>query len=130
MAADLPEHYQKHLDAFQFIKDVAVDWEDTRILAATIGDYIVTAHKAKGSPNWFLGAITDELARAQSVKLSFLPAGKTYMATIYEDAPDAHWKNNPTAYRIRKVEVNNNTSVLALKLATGGGAAVSLMPKE
>ena len=129
MAADLPEHYQKHLDAFQFIKDVAVDWEDTRILAAAIGDYIVTARKAKGSPNWFLGAITDELARAQSVKLSFLPAGKTYMATIYEDAPDAHWKNNPTAYRIRKVEVNN-TSVLALKLAAGGGAAVSLMPKE
>lgn len=129
MAADLPEHYQKHLDAFQFIKDVAVDWDDTKILAAAIGDYIVTARKAKGSANWFLGAITDELPRNQSVKLSFLPAGKTYVAKIYEDAPDAHWKNNPTAYKIRSIEVTNQ-SVLALKLAAGGGAAVSLMPKE
>ncbi|WP_421795549.1 glycoside hydrolase family 97 protein [Haliscomenobacter sp.] len=129
MAADLPEHYQKHLDAFQFIKDVAVDWDDTKILAAAIGDYIVTARKAKGSENWFLGAITDELPRNQSVKLSFLPAGKTYVAKIYEDAPDAHWKNNPTAYKIRSIEVSNQ-SVLALKLAAGGGAAVSLIPKE
>lgn len=129
MAADLPEHYQKHLDAFQFIKDVAVDWDDTKILAAAIGDYIVTARKAKGSGNWFLGAITDELPRNQSVKLNFLPAGKTYVAKIYEDAPDADWKNNPTAYKIHSIEVNNQ-SVLALKLAAGGGAAVSLMPKE
>lgn len=108
---------------------MAVDWDDTKILAAAIGDYIVTARKAKGSANWFLGAITDELPRNQSVKLSFLPAGKTYVAKIYEDAPDAHWKNNPTAYKIRSIEVTNQ-SVLALKLAAGGGAAVSLMPKE
>lgn len=129
MAADLPEHYEKHLDAFEFIKSVAVDWDDTKILAAAIGDYLVTARRAKGSSTWFLGAITDELPRTQPVPLQFLSAGKTYLATIYEDAPTAHWKENPTAYRIRQVEVSQQT-VLQLRLAAGGGAAIQFTLKE
>lgn len=127
MAADLPENYEKHLDAFQFIKDVAVDWDDTRMLSAEPGDYLVIARKAKGSPNWFIGAITDEQARATTGSLSFLDKGKKYVATIYRDAANAHWEKNPQAYTIEKFIVDNTTT-LNLPLAPGGGAAVSLMP--
>jgi hypothetical protein len=95
MAADLPENYETKLDAFQFIKDVAVDWDDTKILEAEPGDYVVTARKAKGSANWFLGAITDETARNFSINLSFLDAGNNYTAVIYRDADNADWKENP-----------------------------------
>lgn len=128
MAADLPEHYEKHMDAFQFIKDVPVDWEDSKVLYAAIGDYLTIARKGKGSNNWFVGGISDENARRQTLTLQFLEAGKTYEATIYEDASDAHWKNNPTAYRIRKMNVTKG-SPLTMNLAAGGGFAISIIQK-
>lgn len=125
MAADLPENYQKHLDAFQFIKDVALDWDDTKILAAEPGDYIHTARKAKGKDEWFVGGITDENARTFTVDFSFLPEGKNYEATIYEDAKDADYINNPQSYRIYKKRVNNRTKI-PVKLARSGGYAISI----
>lgn len=127
MAADLPENYEAHMDAFQFIKEVAVDWDDTRIIEAEPGDYIIEARKAKGKDNWFLGAITDENARSFTPALDFLDAGKQYVATIYRDADNADWKKNPEAYVIEKFLADNKT-VLKLKLAPGGGTAVSLIP--
>ncbi len=127
MAADLPENYEAKMDAFQFIKDVAVDWDDTKILDAEPGDYIITARKAKGKDSWFLGATSDENARNFTTFLSFLDAGKSYMATIYRDADNAHWKDNPEAYVIEKFIVDNKTK-LSLKLAAGGGTAVSFVP--
>lgn len=127
MAADLPENYARHMDAFQFIKDVAVDWDDTKVLAAEPGDFLVIARKAKGSPNWFLGAITDEEARRLAGDLSFLEKGQRYVATIYRDAPNAHWEKNPQAYVIEKYLVDNTTK-LNMALVPGGGTAVSIMP--
>jgi len=125
MAADLPENYEKRIDAFQFIKDVAVDWDDTRYLEAEPGDYMTVARKEKNSDNWFIGAITDENARAATITLNFLDQKATYMATIYADAPTAHWQNNPMAYTIKQVKVNNKT-ILKQNLAAGGGVAISL----
>jgi len=125
MAADLPENYEKHMDAFQFIKDVAVDWDDTRIIEAEPGDYITIARKAKGKQDWFIGSITDENARDININLDFLDKGKKYMAIIYADGKDADWKNNPMSYIISKQTVDN-TSRLSVKLAPGGGCAVSL----
>ncbi|WP_281228829.1 glycoside hydrolase family 97 protein [Flavobacterium aquiphilum] len=127
MAADLPENYEKRMDAFQFIKDVAVDWDDTKILEAEPGDYLTIARKTKGKESWFLGAITDENARKTEIALDFLSKGQKYKATIYEDAKDADWKNNPMAYKIRTVEVNSK-SKLSLVLAPGGGTAISFEP--
>ena len=127
MAADLLENYEKHPDAFQFIKDVAVDWQDTKVLEAEPGDYITIARKAKGSENWFLGAITDENARECKVALSFLTPGKKYRAVTYHDGKDAHWKNNPTSFAINSQTVTSKSS-LKLKLAPGGGTAVSFIP--
>jgi hypothetical protein len=128
MAADLPENYEAHMDAFQFIKDVPVDWDDTKILAAEPGDFITIARKGKGTDNWFLGAITDENAREIDADLSFLDRKKKYIATIYADASDADWKTNPEAYIIKKMIVSSTTH-LSLKLARGGGAAVSFAPQ-
>ena len=113
MAADLPESYEKRMDAFQFIRDVAVDWDDTKILEAEPGDYVTIARKAKNKDEWFIGAITDENARTANVNLDFLDAGKQYAATIYADAKDADWDKNPMAYEIKSYLVNNKT---ALKL--------------
>jgi hypothetical protein len=127
MAADLPENYEAHMDAFQFIKDVAVDWDDTRILDAEPGDFIIQARKGKGTDNWFLGAITDETGRTLTAALNFLDTGKKYIAIIYRDADNADWETNPEAYTIEKFIVDNATT-LKLKLAPGGGTAVSLMP--
>jgi hypothetical protein len=127
MAADLPENYEKHADAFQFIKDVALDWDDTKILEAEPGDYLTIARKAKGKESWFLGAITDENARKSEIKLDFLTKGQKYKATIYEDAKDADWKNNPMAYKIRTVEVTSKSKI-NLVLAPGGGTAISFEP--
>ena len=127
MAADLPENYEARDDAFQFIRDVAVDWDETKILEAEPGDYVVIARKAKNSPNWFIGAITDENARNFQILLNFLDPNKKYVATVYRDADNASWDKNPEVYKIEKFIVDNQ-SVQALKLATGGGAAVSLMP--
>ena len=126
MAADLPESYEKKMDAFQFIKDVAVDWDDSKYLEAEPGDYITVARKAKGRNSWFLGAITDENARTATADLSFLDAGKKYTATIYADADNADYQTNPAAYKITTQLVDSKT-VLKLKLAPGGGCAVSLV---
>jgi hypothetical protein len=126
MAADLIENYDGHMDAFQFIRDVAVDWDDSRILEAEPGDYITIARKEKGKDNWFIGAITDENGRSTTVKLDFLDGGKKYVASLYADADNADWKTNPEAYKIETFIVDN-TKTIRLKLAAGGGAAVSLM---
>lgn len=127
MAADLPENYEAHPDAFQFIRDVAVDWDDTRIVAAEPGDYLTVARKAKGTDNWFVGAITDENARTAVIPLDFLDKGKKYQAVIYADGAQADWKRNPESYQIRQQLVTAG-SVLKLKLASGGGAAITIRP--
>lgn len=126
MAADLPEHYNQFLDAFQFIKDVAVDWDDTKVLEAEPGDYITIARKAKGSANWFIGSTVDENGYTSRISFDFLDRGKSYVATIYADAKDAHYKNNPQAYKIRKVIVNSKSKLKQL-CAPGGGYAVSVI---
>lgn len=125
MAADLPENYEKRMDAFQFIKDVAVDWDDSRYLEAEPGEYLTVARKAKGSDDWFVGAITNENARTAILNFSFLDPESTYEATIYADAKNAHWRDNPGAYAIRKQKVTNKT-VLKQALAPGGGVAISV----
>jgi glucan 1,4-alpha-glucosidase len=127
MAADLPENYAKHMDAFQFIKDVVADWDDTKVLSAEPGDHVAIARKAKGSSSWFMGAITGDNAKSLTASLSFLPAGKKYLATIYQDASNAHWQTNPMAYEVKKFIVEPNTK-LRLTLAPGGGTAISFKP--
>ncbi len=127
MAADLIENYERFPEPFQFIKDVAVDWDETRIIAAEPGDYITIARKARHSDNWFIGAITDEHPRVEAVKLDFLDPGKKYVATLYLDGKNAHWERNPMVWQIRKGLVEQG-SMLKLDLAAGGGAAVSLLP--
>jgi hypothetical protein len=128
MAADLPETYNKHLDAFQFVEDVAVDWDDSKVLEAEPGDYITIARKAKGKSSWFVGSTCDENGRTSTINLSFLDPGKTYVATIYADAKDAHYEKNPQAYAIRKVNVTSKTK-LTQYCAPGGGYAISLVAK-
>eukprot|EP01133_Synstelium_polycarpum_P013457 gene13457-15859_t len=125
MAADLPETYNKFLDAFQFIKDVAVDWDDTKILEAEPGDYITIARKAKNKEEWYIGSITDENPRIANITFEYLPAGKNYVATIYADGKDASYDKNPQSYAIRKVIVNSK-SKLKQAVASGGGAAISI----
>jgi hypothetical protein len=127
MAADLPENYERYSDAFQFIKDVAVDWQDSRYLEAEPGDYLTVARKEKKGERWFLGAITDENARKCEISLDFLTPGKKYKAILYQDAKDADWKDNPKAYEIKTITVSAK-SKLKLNLARGGGAAVSFEP--
>lgn len=126
MAADLPENYEKHLDAFQFIKDVPLDWQTSKYLEAEPGDYLTVVRKDKNSENWFLGAITDEYPRKTEIPLDFLSPNKTYKATIYQDGKDAHWEKNPKSYTI-KTETVTNKSKLKLTLAAGGGTAISFM---
>ena len=128
MAADLPEAYEARPDAFQFIKDVPVDWADSRYLAAEPGEFITVARQDKHSSDWYVGAITNEQARTQPVKLDFLPPGQKFTATLYADAPDASWDKNPMAYRISKQNVTSK-SVLRLALAPGGGGAIRLTPR-
>lgn len=127
MAADLPENYKKHMDAFQFIKDVAADWDDTKILSAEPGDYVITARKAKGTENWFVGGITDENKREYTVDFSFLDKGKKYEVTIYEDGKDADYIDNPQSYNIYKKQITSK-SKLNFKMARSGGFAVSVKP--
>lgn len=126
MAADLPENYEKHLDAFQFIKDVAVDWEQSKYIEAEPGDYITIARQAKGSSNWFVGGITDENARTSQFTLDFLEPGKLYVATLYADAKDADYQSNPTAYQIHKGLVSSKTK-MNIRMARSGGFALSLI---
>ncbi|MDE6216466.1 glycoside hydrolase family 97 protein [Bacteroides sp.] len=126
MAADVVDNYEKHMDAFQFIKDVAVDWDDSKYIEAEPGDYITVARKAKGTDNWFVGGITDENARTANFTLDFLEPGKQYVATLYADGKDADYKTNPTSYQIKKGIVTNKTK-MSVKEARSGGFALSLI---
>ena len=126
MAADRIESYENYMDAFQFIKDVAIDWDETKYLEAEPGDYLTIARKAKGSNNWFVGGITDENARTAHLSLNFLQPGKEYVATLYADAKDADYQTNPTAYQINKGIVTSD-SQLNIDLARSGGFALSIM---
>lgn len=128
MAADLPEHYEKYDDAFQFIRDVAVDWDDTKYLEAEPGDYITVARKAKGTNNWFVGGKCDENGHNAVVKLDFLDKGKKYDCAIYKDGSDADYEKNPKAYTILHRTVKKN-DVLKIKEARGGGFAISIKEK-
>ncbi|RTZ06207.1 glycoside hydrolase family 97 protein [Flavobacterium sp. GSP6] len=127
MAADLLENYEKYPDAFQFVKDVETDWDESKYLEAEPGDYVTVARKTKGKETWFLGAITDENARKSEIKLDFLTKGMKYKAIIYEDAKDADWKKNPIAYKIRTITVTSKSKI-KLNLAPGGGTAISFEP--
>ena len=124
MAADLPQHYERHMDAFQFIKDVAVDWSESHYLMAEPGDYLIVARKAKKSGQWFMGCVVDEQQRSFEVPLQFLEPGESYEATIYKDGVDAHYKTNPKSYVIEKQTVSATDS-LDISAAPGGGFAVS-----
>lgn len=124
MAADLIENYENQ-PAFQFIRDVAVDWEETKVLKGSIGDYVIVARRQRGSDDWFIGAITDEAARSFEIPLSFLPAGSKYVAEIYADGAGANWYDNPLPVSISRLEVTAD-SRLSLALAPGGGQAIRL----
>ena len=128
MAADVPEVYNRYMDAFQFIKDVAVDWDESRYLEAEPGQYIVAARKAKGTDKWFVGCTAGEQGHESTLTLDFLDSGRDYEATIYADAPDAHYLTNAQAYTITRRKVNAKTK-LKMKAAPGGGYAISIMPK-
>ena len=125
MAADVPEHYEQYMDAFQFIKDVAVDWDESRYLLAEPGDMIVIARRAKGTAEWFVGGVTDENRRTAEFSFDFLDPEKSYVATLYADAPDADYRTNPEAYTIRTGKVTAK-SKLKVEMAAGGGFALSI----
>jgi hypothetical protein len=126
MAADTPENYNRFPDAFQFIKDVAVDWSESKYIEAEPGDFITVARKAKGTNNWFVGNVNGETPRTSNIDFSFLEKGKKYTATIYADAKDAHYKTNPQAYTIKKMAVTNKSKLSQLS-APGGGYAISII---
>ena len=128
MAADLPENYERFPDAFQFIKEVALDWSDSKYLEAEPGDYITVARKAKGTNNWFIGNVNGNNPRNATISFDFLDKGANYEATIYADAKDANYKTNPQAYTIKKVKVNSTTK-LTMYSAAGGGYAISVYKK-
>jgi len=126
MAADLPENYEGN-PTFQFIRDVGVDWDTSIVINGEIGDFITIARKERNTDKWFLGSITDENERTIEVSLNFLDAGKSYTTTLYEDAEDSHWDKNPTAYKIENKNVISSDT-LKLKLAPGGGTAITFIP--
>lgn len=126
MAADLPENYEKRPGVFKFIEDVPVDWQDTKVLHAAIGDHIGLARKEKGTDNWFIGSITDEEARSFDLKLDFLDEGRSYEATIYEDGEGAGWESNPYPVNIKNVTVTKKDTI-KVNLAPGGGTAIALI---
>ena len=125
MAADLPEHYERFMDAFQFIKDVAIDWDESVYLEAEPGDYITVARKEKGSNNWFVGNVNGDSSRLSNIKFDFLEKGKKYVATIYADAKNAHYKTNPQAYTIKKKNMTSKSKLSQLSVP-GGGYAISI----
>ena len=129
MAADLPQNYERFPDAFQFIKDVPLDWQDSKYLEAEPARYITVARKDKNSEDWYVASINDENPREVVIDFSFLPNGADYEATIYADGPDADWKTNPQSYRITSKKVNSKTK-LKQRLASGGGLAIRLVPKK
>ena len=128
MAADLPEHYLQHPDAFQFIKDVAVDWDESHVLAGEVGQFVAIARKQRGAPVWFLGAMNDRTPRTLALKLDFLDAGKRYRAEIYRDGDGADWKGDARFRFVRETKTVTSKQALSLWLAAGGGAAVRLSP--
>ncbi|WP_247121563.1 glycoside hydrolase family 97 protein [Kordiimonas marina] len=127
MAADLPENYLKHMDAFQFIRDVPTDWADTRVLTGEIGEQVTIVRKDRHSEDWYLGSLTDEHGRFMKVSLGFLTPGVTYEAQIYADGPNAHWKTNPYDMTIKKIKVTS-ADTFPIRLAAGGGMAVRFTP--
>ena len=128
MACDLPEHYEGH-PAFQFIRDVGVDWEQTKVLNGEVGDFVTIPRQERGTGNWYLGSITDENPRKISFKFDFLEAGKTYDAIVYRDGDGAHWQKKPGSYVIEPMTVSADTEQ-TFQLAAGGGLAISLKVKE
>ena len=129
MAADLIEHYEANPEPLQFIKDVGVDWETTKVLHGEVGDYVTIVRKERKTGNWFLGSITDENARTLDINFNFLEDDQDYLATIYKDGKDAHWDENPLDIKIETQTVNSR-SKLTLELAEGGGAAISIIKKR
>jgi alpha-glucosidase len=129
MACDLPENYERHLDAFQFIRDVPTDWETTRVLEGEIGQYATLARKERNGSSWFVGGVTNEYSRTAKINLAFLDAGKEYKARIYKDAKNANYILNPEDYEIEERNVTNKDE-LDIALAAGGGVAISLIPIE
>ena len=127
MAADLPENYGRYPDAFQFIRDVPTDWEESIALAGQVGEFVVYARKARGSDDWYVGGIAGIDAREVSVPLSFLDPAQTYTATIYRDGDDAHWETSPYDYVIEEQDLDSEQT-LELRLAAGGGAAIRFTP--
>jgi hypothetical protein len=128
MAADLPEHYAQFMDAFQFIKDVDIDWIQSKYLLAEPGEYVVIARQGKKAGQWFCGGVTDDHKRTLEVPMNFLDPGKKYEVTIYRDADDAHYRENPQAYVIEKKTVTSE-DVLPITMAAGGGFAMSFEQK-
>lgn len=131
MACDLPEHYmdgRKVHPAFQFITDVGVDWQQTRVLDAEVGDYVIIARQGRDTGNWFVGGITDENKRTASIDFDFLEDGTSYDATIYKDGPNAHWNDNPQEYEIENIALTKDDS-MDIMLAPGGGFAMSIIEK-
>lgn len=129
MAADLVEHYEANPEPLEFIKAVGVDWKQTKVLNGEVGDYVTIAREEKETGNWFLGSITDENPRTLDIDFNFLEEGKSYTATIYRDAKEAHWDSNPTALEIETLTINKN-SLLTLQLASGGGTAISIIQQH
>ena len=127
MAADLPENYLKRPDALQFIKDVAVDWDESIALAGEVGDYVAIARKQRGAPDWFVGALTDENPRSLTLPLAFLEPGRRYIAEIYRDGPQADWQTRPYDLVVEQRPVTA-ADTLELRLASSGGAAIRLRP--
>ena len=125
MACDLPDNYEGN-SAFQFIRDVGVDWEQTKVLNGEIGDYVTIAREERDTGNWFVGSITDEEKREITVDFGFLEPGIEYKAMVYKDGADAHWKNNPTSYELDELTITNNMKKTFV-LAEGGGLAISLI---
>lgn len=125
MAGDLPENYAPYMEAFEFIERVPLDWDDTKILLAEPGEYIVIARKEKGTENWFVGGITDEIARDATIDFNFLTPGKTYNARLYLDGSNADWKTNPYSMIMQSTKITSETE-LPVRLAAGGGFAISI----
>lgn len=126
MAVDLPSNYEKHMDAFQFTKDVALDWDESRYLEAEPGDYVTIARREKGTSRWFVGGVTDEQRRTAKFSLDFLDPSKVYVATLYADGEDADYLENPVSYKITKGVVSSK-SVAEIDLARSGGFAMGIV---
>ncbi|MEM1053266.1 MAG: glycoside hydrolase family 97 catalytic domain-containing protein, partial [Pseudomonadota bacterium] len=129
MAADLPENYEARMDAFQFIKDVEADWEESVAIAGEIGEYVAIARKGRARGEWFLGAVTDAKERTLTLPLSFLEKGKNYIAQVYRDGKEAHWDTNPYAIVIEEIEVTGG-GTFAVELASSGGVAVRFVATD